>query len=901
MKTKNLVVIAIIAILMAVGRLSVMNTSNPNFAPFPAPPAVKPEEAARILSMAPMTMTLQAKILLRSRLEGREGKKRIVRISCPSIVPCPNNASVICQLKTFSFELDSNVYKNDAVFEIDDFTFTICKHGLLQLVGAEMDTYGDPMLVDTFGTDTDDSTEDAATAWRQMMGIPSPAPVLHDEQASFGLIIRNCTLDLTRAKWLPKFNDEDDDHDFEGELAHAEYKARRGSLWGMHHYVKTTRSLVRPIDQSVMADFTNWCLPSTWHDDDTCHYSAGVAHWHGWGVEVNREKAIALLNSSDSCCAEAKQSIMTCLYLLGDGVKESPDEAKTLLRKSRKEAEKTGKKDRDDFALLKILEGGKWNPDTPTRHVFKLLEAQGFHNVRNTVSALSAGQVNQLGQMLRVKLTLLGLLGYEAKVTAPWHAAMTLVDTKRLGHDIPQLHASTSDVGPLYNQTDKYGFPIPGKIAPAFYKVPGFAVITGLKYKNGRFQIQGVPSDESKGLLPMIFPEDIKVATALAFGYKDPVSASLSLEGAKDGWDERNYQVFRKVFNPQWLAYTLYGKSLYWADYLMKGLCVVSMKDPTLFTSMLPEYSQPSLIDKLDHCGGTFPTGGGRNAIVLNGIQVSSQMRNGEYEAKIESISHGVEGSSIKMNEDGSEDRTLYWNDPKTHPGRFAKLMTENYTELSELFPPYERVRQLLVLTKLLHWAREKGWMPAEEVRQQLYKYIHEKQAEANAKEGECMYVSIQFKPGYPAGTGGVSMHNATVVEVPRSEEPLWNMMEKNRVPKFGHIPDDQKPFFPKEQERRENIHNISEAVWEVTEKIADKLNDRALEKMCSSSNWTDNKLTMAICEMQHQGDLILKQPENPPLAATAGPVVPMMAALLLRSGKELWSGLFGGKEKECE
>lgn len=322
----------------------------------------------------------------------------------------------------------------------------------------------------------------------------------------------------------------------------------------------------------------------------------------------------------------------------------------------------------------------------------------------------------------------------EAKVA---YAAYMLAKAQiQHGQSFKQIKASAADIGPRYNKLSKEGYPLPGALDDTLPKRQGFFCVRNMGIKDGVPYVTGPQTDNP--LVANIFPEDIQVALILAFVESDkgPVRPKFSLEQSlkKKHRNPRVDRFDRKVFTPEWLADTDFGKTLYWTDYLMKqmggnmGNAFASLTDPLYALDYNPEMHEqilPEVIRRLDtnskkddDSGKPDDQVGARLMLSLGSVEMEQR----GSQLTVGSAKMFIESSGIRLLANGEEDRSFRPNDPTTKVGYNARQLTNSYADVEEAFPAFGRLKHLLVLYRGFEQLRLKGYTLAPQVMQELQK-----------------------------------------------------------------------------------------------------------------------------------------------------------------------------------
>lgn len=356
-----------------------------------------------------------------------------------------------------------------------------------------------------------------------------------------------------------------------------------------------------------------------------------------------------------------------------------------------------------------------------------------------------------------------------------WDSMLEAVQAHQLGFTFAQAVESTKDSGPRYTPLDERGLPILGvyqkpsidEIAEQAQKTetgsyvpqPGLIHLNKIRADKNGIHYGGAYSED---LPAMLTPEDLQIAEILVFGEpaKGPIFPSLSLEtenndeygkGAEGNGYDKAFTY--KIFTPQWLAYTDFGRTLWITDYLIGQWCW----NPEKFhTGTHAQTATPymhrlgkELIRSLRLTGGR--DGGASSARVM--IQpktafITPKVPSDVYKqdavsVEIKQMSMKVYGSYI-LNDGRIENRSLFEEDPNFAQGRTVKKLTDRYNDIMQLDPRFERAQQLMALFYGLFRTWELGYRPSEEFQQELTYRLHAMQSLGRARS-ESLLVRRSF------------------------------------------------------------------------------------------------------------------------------------------------------------
>lgn len=301
-----------------------------------------------------------------------------------------------------------------------------------------------------------------------------------------------------------------------------------------------------------------------------------------------------------------------------------------------------------------------------------------------------------------------------------WEDIRKAVHLRSFGASEQQLASSTRDFGPQYNEFSSNGFPIPGALLtsglqdgahPVNNVKDGFGKLAGLRAThdgNIAFRFETL----APGQMPLLFPEDIDVALVLAFSGEKAQWPSVSIEDFEPKVPDRPRWPFnRKDWNPYWIGKTLIGKTLYGTDYWIGALAWQSNEFPV---GKANGDQAKSLLQKFALCGGRRD--GLSSRVMIRPTDVHWDWSVDDDQAitfQIHSVKMRVDGGNIVVHPDGTEDRSRNLNSPNYATGRVANLLTEHYDEIADLWPMFERLRQINGILYSLAAIRDLGFKPS--------------------------------------------------------------------------------------------------------------------------------------------------------------------------------------------
>lgn len=308
--------------------------------------------------------------------------------------------------------------------------------------------------------------------------------------------------------------------------------------------------------------------------------------------------------------------------------------------------------------------------------------------------------------------------------------------------DLTTMIKSALIMGPFYNPIDPTnGLPILGQHLPAsetqedteahrikygFYTPQiGIGSLKSVHGEpDGSITFKCETSDPSPA---MLMTEDFDVVMALAFGSPArPIWPALSLEREVPDLLDDKYEMFKaKIWDPEWLGHTDFGRTLYIVDRLTGQMTWSPKSYPVSepensFDPKFPEYVKTFLEDL------RF-TGGADRITQSKLINVSPEHIPVPITKEI--LSDGTERWNIEITEikmrvngaytqkiDGVENRKISWNDTMFAQGRLTQRLTDHYNDIALMMPVFERAKQMMALLYSVIELREKGFTPSPDV-----------------------------------------------------------------------------------------------------------------------------------------------------------------------------------------
>jgi hypothetical protein len=339
-----------------------------------------------------------------------------------------------------------------------------------------------------------------------------------------------------------------------------------------------------------------------------------------------------------------------------------------------------------------------------------------------------------------------------------WHEVRTYADAEMLGCTASRLDRSVSRVGILHNILNENGVPLPQRYVQNVALRPnGWHCLDFVEVKNGAFSMVG---ETAEHIPPLLIPEDLDVALYLTYlAHSSSVAPTFSLEGTGHKVAHLNL----KVFDPPWLAATSFGQSMFFADWLMKGLTmgsVPSVLEPHKSSAMDTSWQQLSLFDELAKKTGAQQADlQNRLAIVVTETPLDVA-QSGDVIQLRPHPSVWIDSSMYRDLADGTREH-FRRDDPKTRVGMQAQTFYQNYHEVSKMYPVFERVRLLSGLMAAVKYAHQAGVKLSASEQERLKKTIEPLKQNVEQQE----LVPRPFHEGGCFCTGGVEIHATAKVQ----------------------------------------------------------------------------------------------------------------------------------------
>lgn len=338
-----------------------------------------------------------------------------------------------------------------------------------------------------------------------------------------------------------------------------------------------------------------------------------------------------------------------------------------------------------------------------------------------------------------------------------WDDLIEAAQSRQLGLTFEQVSKSTFNSGPRYTPLDHRGLPVLGVLpgpspdedtvqrlkrqTGSYVPQSGITVIRGIAGNQNGFHYDALVDYDRPAL---IVPEDLDVAEVLIFGDTDgPLLPSLSLEqenndnyGRGSDGGGQDSRISYKIWSPSWLGHTDFGKTLYITDDMIGQWCWA----PERYKVGEPEYTfHPSVsymardfVKDIRLTGGRNVAGGSARVMIQpKHVFVTPPEPTGTVYVQesaavsIKQVTMKVYGSYI-INENGSENRSAFEEDPNFEQGRKVQKLTERYNDIALLDPRFDRAKQLMGLLYGMLRLRQIGYRPPEDLQRHLRNRLSE-------------------------------------------------------------------------------------------------------------------------------------------------------------------------------
>ena len=301
--------------------------------------------------------------------------------------------------------------------------------------------------------------------------------------------------------------------------------------------------------------------------------------------------------------------------------------------------------------------------------------------------------------------------------------------------DIRQITRSTFSLGPTYNQISSTGYPVLGALlkagdlifspsikhtVDAYVPKIGAQLFQGLTANtDGTVDFHVLPSAEHPAL---ILEEDYLTLMALVFSSgKMP---KFNLAALQSPQHSQTLAICEKQWNPSWLEFTDFGKTLYYTDRLLGDLWWNSSVHHVF---MPPKNSREESFLKQMDVAATKPSAPRQKSSMFCILPKTDTMSGYHH------VDTGMGITVLPSDENPwiagwPDDRWSEHNDDSYGYGSHANFMTNHYDELCAFLPVYERYRQLMRVFFSLCVARDRGFQVNKTWQQSLRRFISDRQ-----------------------------------------------------------------------------------------------------------------------------------------------------------------------------
>ncbi len=334
------------------------------------------------------------------------------------------------------------------------------------------------------------------------------------------------------------------------------------------------------------------------------------------------------------------------------------------------------------------------------------------------VEALQSGAVAS-SALLEGSLSLLNTylddecVGYPSYVTC-----IAFTQMQMLGHK--EIHFVENQF--RYNAVDATQRPILGAIETVSAENAsrqGFGNFRGLSVTaTGEINFAFDPATAKH--LPLIVPEDIEVALALAFGDSKPIWPAFSAEPpAPLTPTSPNWIPFTAQWMPQWLGHTALGNTLFATDCEAGPLALSHIANVQIAAKPQNDLSLARLKGVVDNMAAVeLRHGGHGNFLTFRVVAVELTWSQSEGRMPQCTVDKTVVG--LQTGTFDEHDTRTYTDNKDFATGYQAAQFNANYDLFAEHYPLLERYRQLATLVTALNQLRERGFEPASPIRKAI-------------------------------------------------------------------------------------------------------------------------------------------------------------------------------------
>lgn len=414
-------------------------------------------------------------------------------------------------------------------------------------------------------------------------------------------------------------------------------------------------------------------------------------------------------------------------------------------------------KSNDAFVRYKMLEKKQWlktyiassgnSDNTDLALVTRLYDEPA--EISKVIRQLDQGKIKCSTRLVNYITCMMHLAWSEEWANKnQWEDLLECALAKGMGLTFEQVTFSTLISGPRYTPLDHNGLPVLGVWeAPspdgaekhrvtkeAFVPAAGVIALKGIvAHPDHGISFNVV---ESKELPAMLLPQDFDIALILSFGHPDRVIwPSLSLEDVEDDIAKASRgQLQRKVFFPEWLGYSDFGRTLFTTDQLIGNWAwnagTYSFADQN--NGFKPEAHEMAkgFIRDIRLTGGRSGAGSSSRVMLCpekfqSHIYTKKQNQDTTLHVDVAEMKMRVDGSYIleEVKESGEivENKLIALNDTTFKQGRVCQKLTDHFDLVAKLDPRFERARQLMALFYSLVDLREKtNYKPPADLQRQL-------------------------------------------------------------------------------------------------------------------------------------------------------------------------------------
>lgn len=278
-----------------------------------------------------------------------------------------------------------------------------------------------------------------------------------------------------------------------------------------------------------------------------------------------------------------------------------------------------------------------------------------------------------------------------------------------------------------YNVIDSDKRPILGAIEkPSSERISsnGFGKFRGFNVTaTGEINFEFDPADSKQ--LPLLVPEDIEVALALAFSVSRPIWPRFSADPpAPSTPTSPKWIPFAAKWDPPWLGHTLLGNTLFATDCEAGPLMLWDIAKLQIATAHSEDSSLVRLKHVIDKMAAVIPRDHGFADFLtfkVAAVELAwTQGSDRQLRCRVDAAKVGLHTGTT----DEYHTRT-YTNNTDYATGYRAAIFNANYDLFAEHYPLLERYRQIATLVTALNQLRERGFEPAEPIRRAITESYH--------------------------------------------------------------------------------------------------------------------------------------------------------------------------------